>query len=129
MSQLTLWQKLEFIEELFGQIAELQKQIETLEISVQNLKTQKMTDLEGFEIATKNDLRKQKYRENFLNELLQKQNQEKEVFNQIVNHIDTVIDSRLSDTSQFAHFNINPSNPKEIEIVKKALKQRLLSKV
>ena len=129
MTQLTLWQKLEFIEELFGQIADLQKQIESLETNIQSLKLQKNSDLESFEISTKNELRKQKYRENFLNELLQKQNQEKEIFNQIVKQIDTAIDSRLADPSEFSHYNINPSNPKEIEIVKKALRQRLLSKV
>ncbi len=129
MSQLTLWQKLEFIEELFGQIAELQKQIESLEITIENLKHEKAQNLASFESTTRNNLRKQKQRENFLEELIQKQNQEREVFNQIVKQIDKVIDIRLSDPAEYQKLNINPSNPKEIELVKKALRQKLLSKV
>ena len=64
-----------------------------------------------------------------MTELLQKQNQDKEVFNQIVKQIDTVINNKLSDLSNYSHCNINPENPKEIEIVKKVLRQRLLSRV
>jgi DNA repair exonuclease SbcCD ATPase subunit len=129
MTQLTLWQKLKFIEELLVQVNSLQEQIKESNTTIEDFKHQKNQGLMEFEAKIKDDLRKQKKRENFLNELLTKQSQENETYNQIVVQINTAIDSRLSDPVQFSKLNVDPSNPKEIELIKKALRQKLLAKI
>ena len=129
MTQLTLWQKLTFIEELMLQVNSLQIQIQDLESIIENFKHQKNQDLIEFESKTKSDLKEQKKRESFLKELLTKQKQDKEVYNQIVLQINTAIDSKLSDPEEFSKLNVDPSNPKEIELIKKALMRKLLAKI
>jgi hypothetical protein len=129
MTQLTLWQKLKFIEDLLVQINTLQEQIDQSSATIEDFKHQKNQDLLEFETKIKKDLREQKKRENFLKELLTKQNQEKEIYNQIVVQINNAIDNRLSDPQEYSKLNIDPSNPKEIELIKKALRQKLLAKI
>jgi regulator of replication initiation timing len=128
MAHLTLWQKLEFIELLFSQISELQKEIENTEKKIEEARSDRQESLVEFEEKTRISLRQKHERERFVQELLQKQKEEKEVANQIIKQIDTVINVKLSDPEQFTKLNINPKNPKEIEIVKKVLRQKLLSK-
>jgi DNA repair exonuclease SbcCD ATPase subunit len=128
MTQLTLWQKLKFIEELLVQVNSLQEQINESNTIIEDFKHQKNQGLMEFEAKIKEDLRKQKKRENFLKELLTKQTQEKETYNQIVIQINSAIDSRLSDPLEFSKLNVDPSNPKEIELIKKALRQKLLAR-
>ena len=128
MTQLNLWQKIEFIEELYCQIIDLQKQIELLQDELEKLKLLKIESLANFEAKTKLDLRQKKQREDFVKELLKKQIEEKETFNNIIKQIDTAIDDRLSDPEQYTKLNVNSDNPKEIEVIKRVLRQKLLSK-
>lgn len=129
MAHLTLWQKLKFIEDLMIQINELELQIKELEDAIEDSKHQKKQDLVEFEIKIKKDMSEQKKRESFLKELLTKQNQEKETYNQIVVQINSVIDNRLSSPDEYSKMNVDPSNPKEVELIKKALRQKLLAKI
>jgi hypothetical protein len=129
MTQLTLWQKLEFIEDLTEQINFLNVQLEELNYKIELLKEQKSQELAEFDSNTRITLTREKKRKDFLNELLVKQNQEKEIYNQIVLQINKVIDIRLSDPNEFSKFNINPSNPKEIELIKTTLRQKLIARM
>jgi arginyl-tRNA synthetase len=129
MAHLTLWQKLNFIEDLMIQIVELELKIKELENIIEDTKHQKKQDLVEFEIKIKKELKEQKKRESFLKELLTSQNQEKDAYNQIIVQINSAIDNRLSNPEEYSKLNIDPNNPKEIELIKKALRQKLLAKI
>ena len=129
MAQLSLWQKITLIDDLSDQVAALEKEIQDSKDKISELTTDDKFSLEQYEESTKRELQMKKQKEAFLNQLLNKQHQEQESYNQIVTQINEIIDERLSDPEEYLRLNVNPSNPKEIELMKKALRLKILGRV
>jgi uncharacterized protein (DUF2164 family) len=129
MAQLSLWQKILLIDDLTDQVYQLEKNLKDSKLKLADATNSFDQKIQEYETQTYKELQKKHQKEIFLNQLLNKQAQEQEAYNQIITQINEVIDERLADPEEYLRLNVNPKNPKEIELIKKALRLKILGRV